>query len=148
MWQDNCYLSDVEFRKNECDLLEKGLKFALPPSNSQSVTYVLIADLTVAHEKVTKYTQILSIIKENSIDHIPLQLSSAARSLKPKLKDNKLCVTRADKGNSVVVMKRTEYKTKVKNFIDSNGGKLCTLNFSKFCQTVRKYILNLSLIHI
>jgi len=126
------------------DLLEKGLKFAFPPSNSQSATDVLIADLTVALEKLNDppYTQISAIIKENPTDRIPLQLSSAARSVKRKLKDNDLCVTRADKGNPVVVMKRTEYKTKMKNFIDSNGGKLCTLNFSKFCQNVRKYISN------
>jgi len=137
-------LTNVAFEKRETNLLEKGLKYALPPSNTGSATDLLIADLTVALEREihAPHTQILTIIKSNPVDQIPAQLTSVLKSTtsKRKIKYNNLFVSKADKGNSVVVMKRSDYNTKVKVFIDTSGGKRITFNFDKFCRTVRKSI--------
>jgi len=112
-------LTNVAFEKRETNLLEKGLKYALLPSNTGSATDVLIAGLTVALERETHppYTQISAIIKSNPVDQIPTPLTSALKSIKRKIKDNNVCDSKADKGNSVVVMKRSDYNTKVREFI-------------------------------
>jgi len=57
-----------------------------------------------------------------------------------KMKDHNLCVSKADKGNSVVIMDRQYYVQKVNNFILSNKGTKITFNFTSCKNKIRDSI--------
>ena len=60
--------------------------------------------------------------------------------MQKKFKSESLYVSKADKGNTVVIMKRNEYDGKVLDFLNTNGGKQIQFNITKFSKGARKYI--------
>jgi len=58
------------------------------------------------------------------------------------MKDHELTISKADRGNTVVVIKRSDYVAKVTDFINSNNGTRNTFNFAKYCVIVRRRINN------
>jgi len=57
------------------------------------------------------------------------------------MKDYSLCIAKADKGNSVVVMDQFTYDRKIFDFINDNNGSIVNFNFSRFSYSVRKAIV-------
>ena len=57
------------------------------------------------------------------------------RSIKNKLKDNKAIITRADKGNSIVILPTQHYETKIQNFILTNNFHTATTDKTNTFQT-------------
>ena len=138
------YLSDIPLDENEIDFLKKGLKFGLPPLDIKKATDSLIADLAAAPKTLENHVQqeIFETIKNNPVERIPEPILKTEKSIKRKMKDHDLTISRADKGNTVVVMKRSDYKAKVLDFIESNNGKKNSFNFEKYCDLIRKRIKN------
>jgi len=57
------------------------------------------------------------------------------RSIQNKLKDNKAMITRADKGNSMVILPTHQYMTKIQNFILNNNFHTTTTDPTNTFQT-------------
>ncbi|XP_044760361.1 uncharacterized protein LOC123317816 [Coccinella septempunctata] len=123
-------LTPTTFSKDELDLLNLGLKFAIPPSGISGIKS-LIADLECATRSIVKenfnalssrlYT-ILSKYKERTS---PLSshenLRSIIKSIRQKISTNNLFVSKADKGNCVVIMPKDQYRSLVLEYITANG---------------------------
>jgi hypothetical protein len=136
-------LTNVSFEQAETKLLEKGLQYAVPPLNAKAARTNLMADLVVALEKetdVTIATKCAEIIRNDPIDEVPRTTSRTLRSIKEKIRTNDLIISKADKGNSVVIMSRTDYDNKMREFINANGGERVSFDFVKFNSSVRQCI--------
>lgn len=133
--------SNTAFNDEEVRLLGKGLKHALPPHNVEKAITNLVADLSI-HPKVEVLAeQCTEAIQSTPIEPIPLPTKRAMKSISQKVKSNDLVVSKADKGNTVVIMNRDEYDRKINDFLNGNNANLVTgFNFSKFNATVRKAI--------
>ena len=118
-------LSETQFTETEINLLEKGPKYN-PPTNHLNIE-TLIAEVEISltnHLNTDNLVkeQITSVIK-NSTDinnvskkHTPEELT--VRSIQKKVKENNLSVTRADKGNSIVILTQDQYNNKVQDFLN------------------------------
>lgn len=110
--------SDVQFCKEENDLLAKGLKYAPQISLNREKALIeceIIADRVEGEEnkKQLRYevSNIIETIYKNSYkkkkgDEV---LQKQVNKLKRKIKVNSLIVTKADKGNTTVIMRKEEY---------------------------------------
>jgi len=138
-------LTGVTLDSSELKFLEKGLKFAVPPLKPDiALDNLVLADLTVGLEKQDNAVsvQCAKILKDYPIDEIPMNTRRTLNSIRRKVKDNDLCISKADKGNSIVqvIMTRIDYDRKEYEFIDQNDGKKVNFNFVKFSNSVKKCI--------
>jgi len=85
-------------------------------------------------------SQCAQIIKSYPIERASPKTSAVICSLRRKIRDNNLCVSKADKGNSIVIQDRSGNDNKVMTFINDNSGKKVTFNFQNYCASVRKQI--------
>jgi hypothetical protein len=136
------------FTEQEEKLLEKGLKFAVPPLHPDKARDYVMADLMVGLSRKSELAadQCAEVLKNHPIDEAPPNTKAIIKSLKRKVKDGDLIVTKADKGNSTVVMDRTAYDEKIMTFINDNSGKKIDFNFCKFAVDVRRRIMDSELI--
>ena len=135
-------LSTTPFTDKEEKLLEKGLKYAVPPLNHNKALDTLVADLTVGLSRKNDFAslQCAEVIKQHPLDEVPRDTRQTIRSLQQKVKDNHLVVTKADKGNSTVVMDRSDYDDKLLTFIQDNDGKKIDFDICKLSVDVRRCI--------
>ena len=133
--------SNTKFSDVEVQLLEKGLKHALPSNNVQHAITHLVADLSM-HVKVEGIAeQCTEAIQSVPMEPIPESTKRVIKSIGRKIKSEDLVVSKADKGNTVVIMQRAEYDNKICDFLNGNKATLVTgFNFSKFNANVRKAI--------
>ena len=86
-------------------------------------------------------TECTAAIKELGIDVPSPSVNSVIRSVKRKIKDDELCISKADKGNSTVVMQRSDYDRKMEVLLSSSQAiGLRKFNFDNYCQRVRSGI--------
>lgn len=148
--------SNINFTRDELDILNKGLKHNFPPSSWKSnlINEVLNAETAV---NVVKDDQVKTVIRhviDRKVDNVSkLNANKKFRrivpnektvieSIKDKLIENKCLITKADKGQSLVVMNTADYIDKVNSFIANND--ITQLNddpTAKFHQSI-KAILN------
>jgi hypothetical protein len=132
-------LSNTTFTKDEISLLNKGLKYNLHHKPKQWIqTLAMEADTAInllnPHEQphmrhmVAQKLQKI-ILKEqtqtnNKTDH-KAKLSKTEKNttinIKQKIVENNLITTKADKGNTLVIMNKDDYLQKVQNFISKNN---------------------------
>jgi len=90
-------------------------------------------------------TERISILQENKSPyaHNTQFESKIIRSIKTKLNDSSAMITRADKGNSLVILPMAHYEDKTEQFIQSNNFLTSKTNPTESFQTqVRKVINN------
>ena len=114
-------LSNTQFKKEEIKLLENGPKYN-PNINTKNVVETLvcevelslnhISDSNFTKEKVKKVLQDTPKPKQNHKE------VSLIKSIQSKIKDNNLIMTRADKGNSIVILCKGEYQQKINTFLE------------------------------
>ena len=74
-----------------------------------------------------KFNKIIKNLYNNVHSSIPLTNTNYNKKrkisigLKQKLSDNKALMTKADEGNTVVIMDREDYNNKIQNFIINNN---------------------------
>jgi predicted GIY-YIG superfamily endonuclease len=124
-------LSDVVFDDDEMKLLNKGLKYnlvnngrkhlfseiinaeasiqTLPDVNAQNTARVMI------NQKIN------SLTKNHKTKRHNFNESKILKRIQNKVINNNLYITKADKGNTLVIMKNTDYTDKVKDFIIKNN---------------------------
>lgn len=138
-------LSNVNFSPDELGFLDKGLKYSIfkPDINSvrklsieidvilQNHNFVRNRDLirSFCNATLCQYNSLISKQELNSRDYRVL------RSLREKVRVNNLVISKADKGNCVVVLSRADYVKKVEEFISNNNFETLpndnTLKFNK-----------------
>lgn len=141
-------LSNVEFSGNELKLLNKGLKYNLQSKITQKSLENLAVDSEVAivlsNNDIETKTLVAREIRNaspygNSIFRSDTLL---LRSIQQKIHDNDLVVSRADKGNCIVILNRNDYKQKVLDIVQSNEFSILrkdpTPNFHKELKNVVK----------
>lgn len=117
-------LTNTQFTINEMSLLEKGLKHNIAPKLDHRSLEGLAVDAEVAIV-TNKKSGIVKSLVANDIQNASTNSSSrgsgseilALKSLKRKINSNDLVLTKADKGNTIVVMNRDSYKEKVEEVI-------------------------------
>ena len=89
-------------------------------------------------------TQCAKLIKSNFLNdwNFPSPPTSVIKSIQRKVNSNNLCMMKADKGHSLVIMTRNSYDTKMTEFLTNNNAIDVTskFNFNKFNALVRKHI--------
>ena len=65
------------------------------------------------------------------------------KSIQTKLRDNNAVIARADKGNSIVIFPKTQYQSKIQDFLHANNFHTSKTDPTKTFQTqVRKTVKN------
>jgi hypothetical protein len=132
-------LSKVTFTKDEMSLLNKGLKYNLHHKQKQWIqTLAIEADSAInllnpyeqAHMRQAVSQKLHRLINkektqiEKRTNHKTRQESIEKKiitNLKKKIKEHNLIVTKADKGNTLVIIEQNEYHQKIKDFITQNN---------------------------
>lgn len=145
--------TQINFDENEISLLNKGLKYNFSKKNKRG-----IFDELIAAEAALKF--IPNIDERNSLRAIVnskmqsiqkkgvpsrnnrfSQEQRIVNSIRKKLSLNKAIITKADKGNCIVVLYHDDYVKKVNNFIESNNViELDKDPTSKYISTINKAV--------
>lgn len=127
-------LTDIQFTTAEIDLLSKGLKFNLKPNIYDSTIKNLIASTKVAidmaklsvreqNELTTKVAKLIEIEVRNRkyFSNATKIEQNTLKEINHKLRTNNALTVKADKGNTLVIMKRENYIEKVQDFFKNNN---------------------------
>lgn len=138
-------LSNSQFTTSQLTLLEKGLKYNLNQELSQKSLETLVVDSEVACHLGKKNDavklQISVQLQNHTPSHSPTNDIYLYKSLQDKINHENLVLSKADKGNSIVIMNRNEYEQKVNDIIQ--GEEFETLNSDptkKFTQKIKNII--------
>ena len=119
-------LSDSTFTKEETELLHKGQNFSFN-NNSQKSIKQLIAHTDsilnfVTHTFNTNidYNKFINVFKQCKFSVNGME-RNVLNSIKRKIQTDNLIVTKADKGNCLVIQNRPTYIEKTTNFLNENG---------------------------
>lgn len=115
--------SNTQFSSNEISLLEKGLKYNIKPRLSEKSLEPLVVDSEIAcfrgrrddavkHQLAVHFKKALSSPITQNNNEIRL-----FRSLQDRISQNNLVISKADKGNTIVILDRTAYNQKVNDVI-------------------------------
>lgn len=125
-------LTNINFSLNETRVLDKGLKHNLSDSyeNVDNMKQTIIdceRALSYVDPKDRNHVRHLIGEKLNQIKHSKIKIDKSEKqtilSLKKKLKDNEILALKSDKGNTTVLMTKTDYINKTNDFITENGIK-------------------------
>ncbi|KAL3281417.1 hypothetical protein HHI36_004626 [Cryptolaemus montrouzieri] len=135
MFHDN--YAGVQFENADIEMLEKGLKHS-PYLNSKReenlVNFTAEVELTVKNflnnDVETKDLIKPLIKKEHHSTKVNTGLTKegafndkVSKSIQNKLKEENLIITKADKGNCIVIVKKEVYNQKILEFLNNNGIK-------------------------
>jgi hypothetical protein len=122
--------TSTQFTANEIQLLNKGLKYNLHHKNKKWIeTLALEAEtainsLDIKEQNYYRYAvakKIKEINNANTIHNTKYKEEwKTIRNIQDKIRNNKLTITKADKGKTLSILTEEEYKQKVKNFIHNN----------------------------
>lgn len=117
-------LTTTVLSNNELQLLEKGLKYNISDNvtNKSLETLAVDAELAVI---INKKDNVVKNLVAHEIQNIPTSCvpnhdKEIFKSLQKTIKDNDLIVSKADKGNAVVILTRNDYLDKVNDVISGN----------------------------
>jgi len=94
-------------------------RFTVPPLNERFAKDNIVADLEIRLKGNHLTNQCAEIIRNHPADVTDHSLRSTIRNRKTKVIEHDLIVTKADKGNSVVLLKRSDYIDKMNEFLTS-----------------------------
>jgi hypothetical protein len=96
-------------------LLDKGLKYNLHYRHKDWIkTSAIDAAISKIHERDQKYET------NSSKQHPESQERHLINNIKKKINQNQLIATKADKGNTLVILHKDDYKNKIEEFITQN----------------------------
>ncbi|XP_068628091.1 uncharacterized protein [Battus philenor] len=117
-------MTTIQLTNKELTFLEKGSKYNITPILTQKEREELAIDSEIACVMNGKGNTVRAVVAEELKKHDSPSNTSVdeirvAKSLKRKIRDNNLIVTKADKGNSIVILDHNDYIGKVNNIIHS-----------------------------
>ena len=127
--------TDIHFSNNEMTLLQKGLKYNLHTKQKNWIqdlaleAETAIQKLPISDRDTYRHlvaTRINTLKKNNNSQHThgtPLQEAKTIKNIRSKLQHNDAIITRADKGNSIVILPAPQYSQKLQKFIQNNNLK-------------------------
>ena len=127
--------TDIEFSGNELTLLNKGLKYNLnfKPRNwiknlaleaETALSYLPYTEKEGLRFQMARNLQSLYRHYENNKGHNTRNINlerHTIQSIKNKLQSNKATITKADKGNTIVIIYQKDYCRKIEDFIENNN---------------------------
>ncbi|XP_072375519.1 uncharacterized protein [Diabrotica undecimpunctata] len=130
-------LSNINFSQDELELLNHGLQFSIPTDISEIDLQELSIEIDIIIEKLSISLQQKNVIRNNCFKklhaayknltsnshfHHPHHNSlKTLNSIKKKIKNHNLIISKSDKGNCLVILDHTEYINKVSTFLNNNG---------------------------
>jgi hypothetical protein len=128
-------MTDIVFTDEEMTLLNKGLKYDQSYKRRHWISYLTleaenaITLLPVQEQDRIRYEvayNLEKLYKQQREKHIFNNRASTyefriANQIKTKLNKDRAMITKADKGNKVIITYTSEYNKKVNNFINSNN---------------------------
>lgn len=126
-------LTSINFNKNEMDILNKGLNYNIPHNNKdhivQEIIYAEAAIKSIPNINSQNEARFLINNKLNKyLNKITPKLNykytnevKTLKQIKEKLSNNNAMITKADKGNTIVIMDTIQYSQKVNQFIENNN---------------------------
>lgn len=125
-------LTSIEFNKNEMDILNKGLNYNIPDNSKNHIVHEIIcAEAAIKSIPNQNLQNEVRVLINNKLKHphtkipkINYKYSKEIKTLKQiktKLSNNGALITKADKGNTIVIMDKNHYSLKVNNFIENNN---------------------------
>lgn len=128
-------LTNTVFTNKEMAQLNLGLKHNYNSTFNNATIKKLITEVESAVQHLPTNEQ--QIIKHEATDKIQQCVkkqrekqhtqnhnnnnTTSLKKIKEKIKDNNLIISKADKGNTVVIMNKTDYITKTEEFINNNN---------------------------
>ncbi len=147
-------MTDITFNNQEQELLDKGLKFNIAPSNNSTQTTRQLLDIENAIRRTDEQHQddirtLIAIDIRKNKTNINQNIHEAERhtvkNINTKLLDNNALITKADKGNTLVIMKTDDYNSKINDYIENNNIiELHEDPTNKYHKTINKKINNCS----
>jgi len=117
--------TNIFFSNGGTALLQKGLKYNLH-SKPKNWVQILVLEAKTAITLVPSTEWDLHIklvadridkLQQQNPSHIPHPETKLIKSIQAKLQENNATITRADKGNSIVIFCTNDYKNKMEKFI-------------------------------
>jgi hypothetical protein len=116
--------TDIHFSKSETSLLQKGLKYNLQQKPKNWLQNLALEAETAITKLPPNEIEVYRKLTANRIDTLQKQQPShhkhpemrTMQSIRTKLLENKATVTRADKGNSIVILPTLQYENKIETF--------------------------------
>jgi hypothetical protein len=154
-------LTDIKFTEHENQLLQKGLKYnlhvqpkqqikilaieaetainLLPVPDQDPVRYLIAKTLDkIAHRTIPNPPDISSKNHKSKFDKITVN------KIKEKLKQHNAILTKADKGQSIIIIYNDDYNNKVQDFITNNNFQLASRDPTNTFQKDIKILINSS----
>ncbi|XP_044764540.1 uncharacterized protein LOC123321102 [Coccinella septempunctata] len=145
--------TQVHLEKSEIDLLEKGIKFN-PTSNINTernlIKLAAEIEATMNHIRVNKFEirdEIRPLLRKELKDlRTNKKLGrghfndKVIKSIREKVERNKLTITKADKGNCMIIMKTKDYNKKVLDFLSKNNIREKKISLSTIIQKIKEVI--------
>lgn len=148
-------LTKINFDKNEMKLLNKGMNFNFPNNKKTSFLQELFQAEAVIKslqtEDVRNNTRVIVNRKAKALLKDPIQIKQTtnrykserqvATGIRDKLAANEAMITKADKGNSLVILYSYDYIDKVETFLNENKiNKIDTDPTPNFSKEINKII--------
>ena len=122
--------TNIQFTQEEIQLLNKGLKYNLHQKNKKWIEILALeAETAISRLHITEQNyyrhavakKIKDINRNNNTNNKKNKYEwKQIMNIKNKISENKLTITKADKGKTLVILTQDEYKHKVKSFIQDN----------------------------
>jgi hypothetical protein len=131
-------LTNINFTEDEMKLLNKGLKYNLHHKHHNWIkTLAIEADTAVNQMNVTGQAYMRQLVanklqklinqektkNNNKMAYATKQAKYEKQlvwNIKKKINENDLIITKADKGNTLIIMKKDEYNQKTTDFMVNN----------------------------
>lgn len=145
-------LSSAAFSSSELQLLQYGKKFCLPPVDQKSkLKTIVVSDLAngIRGDRRLNTDRVRNLIND-MISQLYTPLTPELRTyfgLKRRLNQEDLVLVKADRGETLVIMQRTQYDMEVLQFLESAGANHINSPSTSYNKEVRdtinksKYIL-------
>lgn len=142
-------LTNIQFSSPEMTLLEKGLKYNLHPTLNDTNIKRIIADVRVAakvaklnkHDTYKIALKTKDILEKEKNKTVNNQEIALLKTINNKLTTHNSLITKADKGNTLVVITEAEYISKVTTFFQENNiNQIYSDPLPKFQAKIRKLI--------
>jgi hypothetical protein len=121
--------TDINFSDQEMNMLQKGLKYNTHGKKKDWIqTLALEAETAISKLPVNErdpYRKIvakrINVLQTKHPNHIVHPETRTINSIRKKLEDNNAMITKADKGNTMVILPVTDYETKIHNFTSNSN---------------------------
>jgi hypothetical protein len=137
--------TNVNFTKAEVNLLEKGLKYCPNLKTNHQDIENLSIDLDIALDNNNREKYVLSTFlnKQSFINHRKNTDNSVIKTIKEKIIENKLVITKADKGNCTILLHEKDYVDKVNDILNTGDFEILNKDPTpKFVDEVRDILKN------